>query len=445
MIKSICCIGAGYVGGPTMAVIAEKCPDIKITLVDSNPEKIAAWNGALNKLPVYEPGLKEIIEKVRGKNLFFSNQIEKNIDNSEMIFIAVNTPTKISGEGAGMAADLKYVIACAKQIARSSNSDKIVVEKSTLPVRTAEKIKEILYKEAKPGINFEILSNPEFLAEGTAISNLYKSDRVLIGGDETNTGKNAVNELVNIYERWIPKPKILTTNVWSSELAKLASNAMLAQRISSINSLSALCEKTEANIDEVSKAIGMDKRIGPDFLKVSPGFGGSCFKKDILNLVYLCKYYDLNEVADYWESVVKINEFQRSRIYNIVSNYIRKSNIKKEVSILGWAFKKNTNDTRESASIYVSGQFLKNNYKVHIYDPKVNQDQIITDLSSIGYKSDQFKKKIKFYHDLDKIINEKLPILIMTEWDEFKKINNKISSVFDFRNILDKSKVTYRF
>ena len=241
------------------------------------------------------------------------------------------------------------------------------------------------------------------------------------------------------------KTKILTTNVWSSELAKLASNAMLAQRISSINSLSALCEKTEANIDEVSKAIGMDKRIGPDFLKVSPGFGGSCFKKDILNLVYLCKYYDLNEVADYWESVVKINEFQRSRIFNIVSSYIEKSNIKKEVSILGWAFKKNTNDTRESASIYVSGQFLKSNYKVHIYDPKVNQDQIITDLSSIGHKPDQLKKKIKFYNDLDQIINEKLPILIMTEWDEFKKIKNKISSVFDFRNILDKSKVTYRF
>tara|TARA_B100000963_G_scaffold80683_1_gene68659 strand:- start:15331 stop:16668 length:1338 start_codon:yes stop_codon:yes gene_type:complete len=445
MIKNICCIGAGYVGGPTMAVIAEKCPDITITLVDSNPDKIAAWNGPLDKLPVYEPGLKEIVEKVRDKNLFFSNEIKKNIDNSEMIFIAVNTPTKTSGEGAGMAADLKYVIACAKEIAKSSNSDKIVIEKSTLPVRTAEKIKEILYNEGKSEVNFEILSNPEFLAEGTAISDLYKSDRVLIGGDETITGQNAVNELVSIYERWIPKTKILTTNVWSSELAKLASNAMLAQRISSINSLSALCEKTDANIDEVSKAIGMDKRIGPKFLKVSPGFGGSCFKKDILNLVYLCKHYDLNEIANYWESVIKINEFQRSRIFNIVSNYIKKSNIEQEVSILGWAFKKNTNDTRESPSIYVAGQFLKNDFKINIYDPKVKQDQIIVDLLSIGFKSDQLNKKIKFYNSLDHIIDEKLPILIMTEWDEFKKINNKISSVFDFRNILDKANVTYRF
>ena len=267
MIKNICCIGAGYVGGPTMAVIAEKCPDIKITLVDSNPDKIAAWNGSLDKLPVYEPGLKEIVKKVRGKNLFFSNDIDKHIDESEMIFIAVNTPTKTEGEGAGMAADLKYVIACAKQIAKSSNSDKIVIEKSTLPVRTAEKIKEILYDEGNEGVNFEILSNPEFLAEGTAIQDLYKSDRVLIGGDETQSGKEAVKKLIEIYCKWIPKSKIITTNVWSSELSKLASNAMLAQRISSINSLSAICEKTGANIDEIAKVVGSDHRIGNKFLE----------------------------------------------------------------------------------------------------------------------------------------------------------------------------------
>lgn len=452
MIKNICCIGAGYVGGPSMAVIAEKCPDIKITLVDSNSEKIAAWNGSLDSLPVYEPGLKEIVRKVRGKNLFFSNDIDKQIDESEMIFIAVNTPTKTEGEGAGMAADLKYVIACAKQIAKSSNTDKIVIEKSTLPIRTAEKLKEILNDEGKEGVNFEILSNPEFLAEGTAIQDLYKSDRVLIGGDETRTGKNAVNKLVNIYKRWIPKSKILTTNVWSSELSKLASNAMLAQRISSINSLSALCEKTGANIDEVSKAIGMDRRIGKEFLKVSPGFGGSCFKKDILNLVYLCQFYGLYEVANYWESVVKINEFQRSRIYNKVSDYTKKFNIKKEVSILGWAFKKNTNDSRESPSIYITHDFILNGYEIIIYDPKVSSNNILKDLENIsllktGQKIKNLHDKIKIYKTLPKVIENSSIFVVLTEWDEFKVLENIDSNkiIFDFRNILKNKRNIIRF
>jgi len=285
-VKNICCIGAGYVGGPTMAVIALKCPHINVTVVDANPDKIKAWNGPLDELPVYEPGLAEVVKEARGRNLFFSDDISGSIEKAEMIFMAVNTPTKTEGEGAGMAADLRYIEACAKDIAKFSKSDKIVIEKSTLPVRTAEKIKEIL-EENSTDIHFEILSNPEFLAEGTAIQDLFKSDRVLIGGDETESGQKAVQALVDIYANWIPKEKILTTNVWSSELAKLASNAMLAQRISSINSLSALCEKTGANIDELSKAIGMDHRIGPHFLKASVGFGGSCFQKDILNLVYL--------------------------------------------------------------------------------------------------------------------------------------------------------------
>tara|TARA_B110000003_G_C16621214_1_gene523216 strand:- start:743 stop:2080 length:1338 start_codon:yes stop_codon:yes gene_type:complete len=443
-IKRICCIGAGYVGAPTMAVIALKCPHIDITVVDIDIEKIKKWNGPIEYLPVYEPGLSEIILKTRDKNLFFSNEIENSIDNAEMIFIAVNTPTKLSGEGAGMAADLKYVESSAKTIAKSSKSDKIVVEKSTLPVRTAEKIKEILIKNNN-SVNFEVLSNPEFLAEGTAIEDLFKSDRVLIGGDKTKSGLSAVQSLVNIYENWIPIDKILTVNVWSAELSKLASNAMLAQRISSINSLSALCEKTEADIEEVSKAIGMDQRIGTEFLKVSPGFGGSCFKKDILNLVYLCQHYGLNEVADYWKGVLKINDFQRSRIFNIVNTFIKKSNLKKEVSILGWAFKKNTNDSRESSSIYVANHFLKEDYIINIYDPKVNKEQIINDLILLGYQSDELNKKIKFFNSLDTIINLNCPILIMTEWDEFKNLNNEKSSIFDFRNILEKSNVTYRF
>src|SRR6056300_584628 len=334
-IKNICCIGAGYVGGPTMAVIALKCPHISVTVVDVNPDKIRAWNGPLESLPVYEPGLAEVVKEARGRNLFFSDDISGNIEKSEMIFMAVNTPTKTEGEGAGMAADLRYVEACARDIAKYSKSDKIVIEKSTLPVRTAEKIKEIL-EENSTNIHFEILSNPEFLAEGTAIQDLFKSDRVLIGGDETEFGQKAVAALVDIYANWIPKEKILTTNVWSSELAKLASNAMLAQRISSINSLSALCEKTGANIEELSKAIGMDHRIGSKFLKASVGFGGSCFQKDILNLVYLCRFFNLPEVADYWEQVVKINDYQKDRFAKKVIEGLNGTINQKKITFLGW-------------------------------------------------------------------------------------------------------------
>ena len=448
MIKNICCIGAGYVGGPTMAVIAEKCPDIKVTLVDSNPDKIDAWNGSLDSLPVYEPGLKEIVKKVRGKNLFFSNDIDKHIDESEMIFIAVNTPTKTEGEGAGMAADLKYVIACAKQIAKASNSDKIIIEKSTLPVRTAEKLKEILNHEGKTGVNFEILSNPEFLAEGTAIQDLHKSDRVLIGGDETRTGQNAVNELVNIYKRWIPKSKILTTNVWSSELSKLASNAMLAQRISSINSLSALCEKTGANIDEVSEAIGMDRRIGKEFLKVSPGFGGSCFKKDILNLVYLAKYYGLEEVANFWIQIIKINDYQKDRIIDKITSYYSNNKLDHEISILGWAFKKNTNDSRESASIYITHKLISLGYQVKLYDPMVSTEKIIGDLNEINKDFEQdLINKVSVYESLESILNDTNILIILTEWDEFKILEKNSSNkiIFDFRNMLKTTTNIYKF
>ena len=328
-------------------------PEIFVTVVDIDSNRIAAWNHKnLDNLPVYEPGLAEVVSQTRGKNLFFSTEIDQNIDSSEMIFMAVNTPTKTHGPGAGMAADLKYVEACASNIAKVAKSDKIVIEKSTLPVRTAEKIKEILKAEGDPSINFEILSNPEFLAEGTAIKDLFKSDRVLIGGDSTDSGKVAVDALLNIYSQWIPKEKILITNVWSSELAKLSSNAMLAQRISSINSLSVLCEKTGADIDELSKAIGMDHRIGPKFLNTSVGFGGSCFQKDILNLVYLCKHFGLNEVADYWNQVLKINDYQKNRFAQKIIDDIRGVVKDKVISILGWAFKANTM-IAESLQLYM--------------------------------------------------------------------------------------------
>jgi len=333
-IKNICCIGAGYVGGPTMAVIAFKCPHINITVVDANQERIKAWNGPLENLPIYERGLSEVVEKARGRNLFFSDDIKGAIENSEMIFMAVNTPTKTEGEGAGMAADLKYIEACAKDIAKFSSSDKIVIEKSTVPIRTAEKIKEIL-DQNKKGIHFEILSNPEFLAEGTAVNDMFNPDRVLIGGNESKAGKKAIQALVSVYKNWVPKKKILTTNVWSSELSKLASNAMLAQRISSINSLSALCEKTGADIDELSKAIGSDHRIGPHFLKASVGFGGSCFQKDILNLVYLCKHFGLEEVAEYWYQVVKINDYQKERFAQKIIDHFGGDLTGKKIAILG--------------------------------------------------------------------------------------------------------------
>ena len=421
-IKNICCIGAGYVGGPTMAVIALKCPHINVTVVDANPDKIKAWNGPLENLPVYEPGLAEVVNDARGRNLFFSEDIAGNIKKAEMIFMAVNTPTKTEGEGAGMAADLSYIEACARDIAKYSKSDKIVIEKSTLPVRTAEKIKEIL-EENSTDIHFEILSNPEFLAEGTAIQDLFKSDRVLIGGDETKSGQKAVKALVNIYANWIPKDKILTTNVWSSELAKLASNAMLAQRISSINSLSALCEKTGANIDELSKAIGMDHRIGPHFLRASVGFGGSCFKKDILNLVYLCKYFGLVEVAEYWHQVVKINYYQKNRFAQRIINHFEGDLTGKTIAILGWAFKANTNDSRESPAIKVCELLVNRGANLSIYDPMVQNQTIIKDIECF-WKIEQSisSNKIKL---LDKFNepNKYDAIVILTEWEEFKFID----------------------
>ncbi|MFO7843867.1 MAG: nucleotide sugar dehydrogenase [Bacteroidales bacterium] len=339
-IKNICCIGAGYVGGPTMAVIAQQCPEIVVNVVDINEQRIADWNDEnLDNLPIYEPGLKDVVAEARGRNLFFSTEIEKNIDKAEMIFISVNTPTKTYGKGKGMAADLKYVELCARQIAHVAKDDKIVVEKSTLPVRTAEAVKNILDNTGNH-VKFQILSNPEFLAEGTAINDLLHGDRVLIGGDQTPEGKEAIDTLAWVYGHWMPEERILKTNVWSSELSKLTANAFLAQRISSINALSALCEKTEADIDEVARAIGSDSRIGPKFLKTSVGFGGSCFQKDILNLVYICRSQGLEEVADYWEQVIKMNDYQKQRFADNIIKTLYNTVSGKKIAFLGWAFKK---------------------------------------------------------------------------------------------------------
>ena len=439
-IKNICCIGAGYVGGPTMAVIALKCPDIKVTVVDLNPQRIAAWNGPLDALPVYEPGLAEVVEKARGRNLFFSSQVDKAIKEAEMIFMAVNTPTKTEGEGAGMAADLSFVEACAKNIARVSKTDKIVIEKSTLPVRTAEKIKEILDSEGS-GVHFEILSNPEFLAEGTAIEDLFKSDRVLIGSYPSETGQKAVQALVDIYVNWIPKEKILTTNVWSSELAKLASNAMLAQRISSVNSLSALCEKTGANIDELSKSIGMDHRIGPKFLKASVGFGGSCFQKDILNLVYLCHHYGLHEVAEYWHQVIKINDYQKDRFAQKIIDHFGDDITGKKITILGWAFKANTNDSRESPAIYVTEKLYKAGAILEIYDPMVSKDSIFRDID-FYWEASKIQDLTSQILVLDSITSLDLSFdatAILTEWEAFKSLDFSKTVVFDGRGVAAKS------
>jgi len=425
-VKKICCIGAGYVGGPTMAVIALKCPHIKVSVVDINQKRIDAWNGPLDKLPIFEPGLGKIVGESRGKNLFFSTDIDSAILESDMIFVAVNTPTKKAGEGAGMAADLQYVESCAVKIAKVSISDKIVVEKSTLPVRTAEKIKEILNLHNN-GVSFEVLSNPEFLAEGTAIQDLFKSDRVLIGGDSSYSGQKAVESLVEIYTQWIPKEKILTTNVWSSELAKLASNAMLAQRISSINSLSALCEKTGADIDELSKAIGMDQRIGDKFLSASVGFGGSCFEKDILNLVYLSEYYGLKSTAEYWHQVLKINDYQKKRFADKIIKYFGNEIVGKPITLLGWSFKANTNDSRQSPSIKVAVSLINAGFVVYIYDPKVPPKQIEKDIKELTSSKGNFH----ICDSIETAMDVSQTVAVLTGWEEFKLIDFKSHYVFN--------------
>lgn len=441
-IQKITCIGAGYVGGPTMAVIAQKNPHLQITVVDINEERIQAWNGEdLDQLPIYEPGLDKVIQEARGRNLFFSTDVNKAIEEADLIFISVNTPTKTYGRGKGQAADLKFVELCARQIAEVATGDKIVVEKSTIPVRTAAAIKSIL-KHAGNGANFHVLSNPEFLAEGTAISDLQNPDRVLIGGEN----QEAIQVLVDIYAAWVPEEKIITTNLWSSELSKLVANAFLAQRVSSINSISELCEVTGADVDEVAHAVGLDSRIGPKFLKASVGFGGSCFQKDILNMVYIARSYNLHEVADYWEQVIIMNDHQKERFADRIIRSMYNTVNGKQIAFLGWAFKKDTNDTRESAAIYVADSLLEERAQLVVYDPKVSEEQIYNDLDELNTRSpEENRKLVTVVTSPYEALQNAHAGAILTEWDEFKTYDwkkikesmRKPAFIFDGRKLLD--------
>lgn len=436
--KHILCIGAGYVGGPTMAVIADKCPQYKVTVVDINQARINAWNSA--DLPIYEPGLDEVVKRARGRNLFFSADVDAGIREADIIFVSVNTPTKTFGHGAGYASDLQYLEKTARRILEVSDRPKIIVEKSTLPVRTAEAMQRILDSNSK-GIHFEILSNPEFLAEGTAIADLNAPDRVLIGGQGTSEGQKALAEVVAIYANWVPRERILTTNVWSSELSKLTANAFLAQRISSINAISALCEKTGANVDEVAFAIGKDSRIGAKFLKASIGFGGSCFKKDILNLVYLCRHFGVPQAADYWESVVTLNEWQQHRFVDRMLKHMFNSITGKRIAVFGFAFKANTGDTRETPALTVVRDLLAERAVPVVTDPKA--------IPEAKHDLQDSLDKVEFREDPYDAAKDAHAIVVCTEWKSFAELDykriydsmQKPAFVFDGRNILDHQKL----
>ena len=438
----ICCIGAGYVGGPTMAMIAFKAPDIQVTVVDMNAARIAAWNS--DTLPIYEPGLDDVVKTARGRNLFFSTAVKESIAAADIIFVSVNTPTKTYGVGAGRAADLRYIESVARTIAEVATTPKIIVEKSTIPVKTAETIQQILAANTS-GATFQVLSNPEFLAEGTAVQDLMNPDRVLIGGERTPGGDKAVETLVSVYARWVPRDRIITTNLWSSELSKLVANAFLAQRISSINAISALCEATGADVDEVANAIGKDSRIGPKFLKASVGFGGSCFQKDILNLSYLCESFGLPEVSAYWASVVKMNDYQKQRFSSKIVRTLFNSVADKRIAVLGFAFKKDTDDTRESAAINIVRDLLVEQANVVVYDPKVSEAEIAADVLGKGQTNSRLTVAASA-HDAAKGAHA---IAIVTEWDEFKTLDyakifeamQKPAFLFDGRNIVDLAKL----
>ncbi len=440
-VLKICCIGAGYVGGPTMAMIAAKCPDIRVEVVDLNQARINAWNS--DNLPVYEPGLDEVVKSARGRNLFFSTGVEDAVRSADIIFVSVNTPTKTFGLGAGRAADLRYIEAVARMIATVVDEPKIIVEKSTIPVKTAETILTILSASGRK-LNHQVLSNPEFLAEGTAVEDLKSPDRILIGGEQTPEGLAAIEKLVSVYARWVPRERILTTNLWSSELAKLVANAFLAQRISSINAISALCETTGADVEEVGRAIGTDSRIGPKFLKASVGFGGSCFQKDVLNLVYLCGAFGIPEVADYWEHVVRLNDWQKSRYVARVIKTLFNTVSGKRLAVLGFAFKKDTNDTRESPAISICKALLDEQARLAIYDPKVESSQIFADLE---IKDDD--PRVEICSDANQALQGAHAMLVLTEWNEFRDLDfdkiykamHKPAWVFDGRNVLDMAKL----
>ena len=438
----ITCLGAGYVGGPTMAMIAAKCPQIEVTVVDPNEDRIAAWNS--DELPIYEPSLDEVVKGARGRNLHFSTKVEEAIRTGDIIFVCVGTPTKSHGIGAGRAADLRYIESAARMIAKVAEGPKIIVEKSTIPVKTAEAMLTILRSNSENG-SFQVLSNPEFLAEGTAIADLQNPDRILIGGERTPEGEAAMQTLVDVYAHWVPRPRILTTNLWSSELSKLVANAFLAQRISSINSISALCEATGADVDEVGHAIGQDSRIGPKFLKASVGFGGSCFQKDILNLVYLCQHFGLPEVSSYWENVVKMNDWQKSRFTQKIVQTLFNTVSGKRIAVLGFAFKKDTNDTRESPAISVVRSLLEEDATVVVYDPKVSAEKIRRDVLGQGNECD----RLMVATSAVEAAAGAHALAVLTEWDEFKTLDfpvihagmHKPAFVFDGRNILPRAEL----
>jgi UDPglucose 6-dehydrogenase len=432
-MANILCIGAGYVGGPTMAVIAKNCPQHRVVVVDVNENKIAAWQS--DHLPIYEPGLDEIVRAARGKNLFFSTEINQNIAEADIIFVSVNTPTKTFGQGAGRAADLQYWEKTARQILENSSQSKIVVEKSTLPVRTAEAMERILNSNGSQ-MHFDVLSNPEFLAEGSAVKDMENPDRVLIGGRDTESAQRAVAALVDIYANWVPADRIITTSLWSSELSKLVANAFLAQRVSSINSISALCEKTEADVTEVAHAIGSDSRIGPHFLRASIGFGGSCFRKDILNLVYLCEYYGLPEVAAYWEQVIRMNEYQQSRFVSTMITAMFNTVAGKRIALFGAAFKADTGDTRESPALEVCRKLLEEHAQVIISDPYAIENAR-TDLGALA-------SEVIFEPDPYTAARDAHAIAVLTEWKAYAQLDYeaiynsmvKPAFIFDGRNIL---------
>ncbi len=432
--RDVLCIGAGYVGGPTMAVIAAKCPDLKVTVVDVNTARIQAWNG--DTLPIYEPGLLDVVREARGRNLFFSTDIAAGIRAADIIFVSVNTPTKTFGHGAGMASDLQYWEKTAHEIVAHSDRPKIIVEKSTLPVRTAEAMERILHENRK-GIQFDVVSNPEFLAEGSAVKDLLEPDRVLIGSRQTEAGSKAAREIVDIFVRWVPVERIITTNLWSAELSKLVANAFLAQRISSINAISALCEKTGADVGEISFAVGSDRRIGPRFLNASIGFGGSCFKKDILNLVYISRSYGLNEVADYWEAVVRMNEFQQERFVQTIIREMFHTVTGKKIALLGFAFKANTGDTRESPGIHVARKLLEERAILAVSDPQALENARC-DLAGIA-------GTVEYEPDPYKAAAGAQGLAVITEWEDYRRLDferifdamGKPAFVFDGRNILD--------
>ena len=449
-IQRICCIGAGYVGGPTMAVIADRCPEVQVTVVDLNAARIEAWNDAdLSKLPVYEPGLDAVVARARGRNLTFSTAVEEAIAAADMVFISVNTPTKTKGLGAGQASDLRWVEACARTVAQAAKGHTIVVEKSTLPVRTAAAIQAILTAAQESGSErtFSVLSNPEFLAEGTAIADLEVPDRVLIGGDDPA----AIDALAGIYGHWVSAERILRTNLWSSELSKLTANAFLAQRISSINSIAAMCEASGADVREVARAIGTDTRIGPKFLNAGPGFGGSCFQKDILNLVYLCRHFGLPEVADYWESVVQLNTWQQHRIARLVVEKLFGTVTGKRLAVLGFAFKADTNDTREAPAIRICADLLEEGAQLAIHDPKVDTAQMARDLRQEG--AEQLESSgIGAWGRMESIeaaVAGADAVLILTEWTQYRQLNwadlaarmRRPAWVFDARAVVNADEV----